>query len=187
MRGRQVCAKWTQGEAHMPFSTYRRLGAATLATSSREAIFVRTYMILTWNLMCRSASTGAIQLDHIDWFEDALTIAFYQTKADQEGERTRDARHIYANQSMPEVCCVLALAIYMATFDRSSEGLQLFPGGNQPSRFSKSLHKFLQREDFGADFPVEDLGSHSLRKGAKMKILKTSEKIQRNRDASFWY
>ncbi|MEL7522445.1 MAG: hypothetical protein AAGJ80_12685, partial [Cyanobacteria bacterium J06553_1] len=51
----------------------------------------------------------------------------------------------------------------------SSEGLQLFPGGNQSSRFSKSFQKFLQREDFGADITVEDLGSHSLRKGAKMK------------------
>lgn len=87
--------------------------------------------------MCRSVSIGSIQLDHIDWFEDTMQISFSQAKKDQECESSRHARHLYADQNMLEVCC--ALEIYMAKHQKSSEGLQRFLGGNQPSRFLKAF------------------------------------------------
>ncbi|KAF1782330.1 hypothetical protein GQ600_8799 [Phytophthora cactorum] len=45
---------------------------------------------------------------------------------DQDGTRPRDARHIYANRFLPEICPILSLAIYAAVFGLGNS--KLFAG-----------------------------------------------------------
>ncbi|DAZ99703.1 TPA: hypothetical protein N0F65_000881 [Lagenidium giganteum] len=46
--------KITTGKAPLPFDLYEFLATELLADKSRSSVFARTFMILCWNLMCRS-------------------------------------------------------------------------------------------------------------------------------------
>ena len=92
-------------------------------------------------------------------------------KNDQCEDRKCDPRHVYSNPQDPIICPILALAIYFSTFNLSgTKGSQLFPGDNQYKRFSKYLEKLCIKHEkeilseFG--IKIEDIGVHSLRKGA---------------------
>ena len=41
--------------------------------------------------------TEAVQLSHMGWSQDAATIDFGPSKTDQEGEKPKYPRHVYAN------------------------------------------------------------------------------------------
>jgi hypothetical protein len=97
------------GKDPLPFSLYRRISLEMLRCSSRDMVFARTFMILSWNLMSRAANTVSICYNHMEWGEDALSIYFAHMKNDQTGSRPRDPRHLYANPLMPEICPILAL------------------------------------------------------------------------------
>jgi hypothetical protein len=70
-----------------------------MQTERKEYIFSHTFMVLCWNLMCKSAVS--ICYSHMEWRNDALEVFFAHMKNDQNGERPRDARHIYANPMCP--------------------------------------------------------------------------------------
>lgn len=97
--------KPTEGKSPMSLALYRDLALAFLKNPSPRQ-FAHTYMVLTWNLMCRSENTRAMRLDHFAWEEDSLAIVLPLTKSDQQGSRksTSDPKHVYANPLMPEVC-----------------------------------------------------------------------------------
>ena len=97
------------GKDPLPYSLYRKIAGEMLSSSSRDMIFARTFMILSWNLMSRAANTVSICYGHLEWGEDALRVYFAHMKNDQRASRPRDARHVYANPISPEVCPVLAL------------------------------------------------------------------------------
>ncbi|ETO70547.1 hypothetical protein F444_12970 [Phytophthora nicotianae P1976] len=75
-------------------------------------------------------------------------------KNDQDGSRPRDPRHIYANPLRPELCPVLALAVFWATTSFGGDD-RLFPGSNQYERFPDELRRR------GVD--KDELGTHSMR------------------------
>lgn len=158
------------GKDPMPFSLFRFLGEFIMRSSSKKATFAHTFMVLTWNLMCRAANTVRIHMSHLTWREDALAIYFSQMKNDQYGERPRDPRHIYANPLMPAICPILSLGIYLFCFPPGSEDTKLFPGGSQYNRFSKLFAELLSND--AADelrsrgMCQADIECHSLRKGA---------------------
>jgi hypothetical protein len=163
--------KIKSGKDPLSFELYSALCEATIAMEEKEAVFARTFLIMTWNLMCRSSNTVMIRHGHIEWRGDALQVYFAHMKNDQLGERPRDPRHIYANPLRPAVCPVLALGIYWASFPFDQHSDQLFPGGSQYDRFRKQLVAVLAREPIASDlrrFGVDpnDVGTHSIRKGA---------------------
>ena len=128
-------------------------------------------MTLSWNLMCRISNSIDVHFSHIDWKEDALAIIFCHMKNDQQGERPRDPRHIYANPLIPEVCPVLSLGVYLLCFPPSPECTQLFPGHKQDDRYSKILKRLLTLPDHVEEVRTmginpDDIGTHSIRKGA---------------------
>ncbi|EGZ24652.1 hypothetical protein PHYSODRAFT_406965, partial [Phytophthora sojae] len=91
-------------------------------------------------------------------------------KNDQSGDRPRDPRHVYANPLQPSICPVLALAIYWATTSFDTDN-RLFPGSDQYDRFRKCLQRLLVDEKVAAELKrrgvnSNDLGTHSMRKGA---------------------
>ena len=49
--------------------------------------------------------------DHIGWSGDAFTVVFPKHKGDQEGEHCLP-KHVYANPKSPEICPILAFAVY---------------------------------------------------------------------------
>jgi hypothetical protein len=72
---------------------------------------------------------------------------------------------------MPEVCPILALALFPLVQRCSPEENRLFPGANQYDRFRKSLKRISeipQVKHFFQCYNIEpdNLGTHSLRKGA---------------------
>lgn len=160
-----------QGKDALPFELYKFLSSQLLRFGTRDTIFARTFMILCWNLMSRSSNCIDIKYQHMEWREDALCIFFSQTKTDQCAERPRDPRHIYANPIMPEVCPVLALGVFWSVFSFEEGSNQLFPGSNQYERFRKTLTRFLGYDIVTPELArraidAENLGSHSMRKGA---------------------
>jgi hypothetical protein len=90
-------------------------------------------------------------------------------KNDQNGDRPRDARNIYANPIVPEICPILSLGIYLLCFPM--DDTHLFPGGKQYDRYRQNLTKVLKEEHMlsvleSRCVAAEDLGTHSARKGA---------------------
>ena len=67
-------------------------------------------------------------------------------KNDQMAEKPRDPRHIYANPLIPEICPILALAIFWLCFGFVERETQLFPGSNQYERFRKYLARVVLYE-----------------------------------------
>jgi hypothetical protein len=87
------------------------------------------------------------------------------------GEKPKDGRHVYANPLLPEICPILALAIYWLSFPRAAtDERHIYPGASQEQRFRKSFKEFCEenkdfiRTEFGID--VSELGTHSIRKGS---------------------
>ncbi|ETP46520.1 hypothetical protein F442_07246 [Phytophthora nicotianae P10297] len=116
-----------------------------LQQTPKDMLFAMAYMVISSNLMCRSANAFGIRHGHMEWSGDALGVYFAHQKNDQEGRRPRDPRHIYTNPLRPAICPVLALAIFWATspFDGSD---RLFPGSNQYERFRKCLQQLFDRD-----------------------------------------
>ena len=158
-----------EGKLPMKFEVYKLLAEWFW---SQGMLFELLYMVLTWNLCCRTNNTESIRMGHLGWFQDSLEIVFGVTKTNQDGQR-REVRLIYANPFCPSICPVLILGLYLAnsSVDFSDPSHPLFPGGNQASRFNNSLRTALSSPGFVPILATfgqkpEDLGAHSLRKGA---------------------
>ena len=104
-----------QGMDPLPFSVYRVLCREIMKRPEPEFTFAHCFMVICWNLMCRSTNALHIRFVHMGWREDALQIKFAHQKNDQLGEKKRDPRSIYSNPIMPKVCPILALALYCST------------------------------------------------------------------------
>lgn len=160
-----------KGKDPLSFEMYSFLGMTTLRLSSKDLLFSRTFMIISWNLMCRSSNAISIRYGHMEFLNDSLGVYFSHMKNDQIGERPRDPRHIYANPLKPEICPILALAIYWAIFSFDCSSDQLFQGNNQYERFRKSFQHLFKHEDISSvlirkGLNPENIGTHSMRKGA---------------------
>jgi hypothetical protein len=127
------------GKDPLPFTLYRFLSKTFLMQRSKEFTFAQCFMVVCWNLMCRSANAFTIKYEHTEWTEDALSVYFAHMKNDQTGERPRDPRHIYPNPLMPEICPILSLGIFWLTYSFDQNNQSLYPGNNQYDRFRKIL------------------------------------------------
>ena len=102
------------------------------------AIFAWVFLVLCWNLMARCVSVAGIMFTHISWANDALTVVFPTHKGDQEGNHA-SPKHVFANRQCPEICPILALAVFIFTigFRREGSSPKLFSHkDNSESRFS---------------------------------------------------
>ena len=90
-------------------------------------------------------------------------------KNDQDGSKNFKPRHCYANPEDYSVCPITAIFEYLCC---SPDVLQdpdslLFPGSEQDNRFRKILKRLLEKHKGDLDgYEVEDIGTHSIRKGA---------------------
>jgi hypothetical protein len=160
--------KMEEGKMPLPFEVYSALAKYFWQESM---FFEAAYMILTWNLGCRTNNTEGIRMCHLHWLGDALRIEFAITKSNQKGERVED-RLLFANPLQPWICPVLALGAFLSTSSTEVEPSdRLFFGGDQGGRFLKSFKRaftipHMAEMILGYGLTVDDLGAHSLRKGA---------------------
>lgn len=157
------------GKDALPFEVLCKMSRALLACAANDAVFAHLFLLLQWNLICRSNNVEKIDLEHLQWREDCLLVYFRKQKNDQDGSRSMDPRSVYANPTKPEVCTVLALGIYLLVFSPVGDDRKLFVGDSQSARFSKCLSKILKgdlRDEIAAlGFDPSDFGSQSIRKG----------------------
>ena len=162
-----------EGKQPLSFTGYRYIANVAL-TAKREigaAMFAHVFLILCWNLMARCHSVSCLMFEHISWEQDSMIIVFPQHKGDKWG---KDAipKHLYANPTMPVICPILALAVYLFSSGmRRIESKRTVFGGDGNAverRFSKWL-KALCGEHIAAllvlGIMILDIGTHSLRKG----------------------
>jgi integrase len=157
------------GKEPMKFELYKFLARKFLEMSGSDGIFGWCFLVLSWNLACRSSNTCTLQLKHFRWVEDCFSIHFAHQKNDQGGAK-KHPRHIFPNPLEPVICPLLALAIYLLLFGHIlSANSSLFPGNDQYIRFSKLLKRTIElhrdeiiRMGHDPDF----IGVHSIRKGA---------------------
>lgn len=162
-------AKIVEGKEALQFDLFRYLNLKLLLATDTESVFTHCFQVLSWNLICRSNNTAMIKYKHVHWTEDSLSVYFPQMKNDQEGDRPKDARHVYANPILPEICPILALGLYFLVFGFDAAGLSLFSGTSQYNRYLKQLHRLLtaQADELNSKgLEPSDLGTHSTRKGA---------------------
>lgn len=172
-----ILRNWNVEEGKEPMSVelYLALCGWLLSMGTHRGIFAHLYLVLTWNLACRSNNTMNIKLGDIIWSTsfDSFHILFRHSKTDPMGDDSMYPRHIFANPKNPVCCPVLALCFYF-TCCFSTTGLNsncyLFPGESQERRFSDIMMKCLKEHEHEVNhtygFEVGKLGPHSIRKGA---------------------
>ncbi|KAF0741617.1 hypothetical protein Ae201684_003296 [Aphanomyces euteiches] len=116
------------GKRPLTFSMFEDLCGKSLVL--QDGGFTHLFLILTWNLMCRSQSTETVRFDHISSEEDAIGFTFFKSKTKQEGETIKDPKHCYANPFKPSVCLFVALGVYLAC-NSQIPSENLFPGSRQ--------------------------------------------------------
>jgi integrase len=150
------------GKLALEFKVFKEISTLFL---KKNDFFSHLYLILTWNLVCRSSETANVTLEHLGWHHDAMTVLFSKTKNDQAGDNLGDPRHVYANPYTPAICPILSLACFLSLRSKSST-LSLFAGESQQSRFYKSFNQMLSQYHTELGVSTHEIGSHSLRKGA---------------------
>lgn len=107
------------------------------------------------------------------WEGDCLIVAADKSKSHQEGSVID--KNVYCNPRNPSICPILWLAVHIFSYARGSDK-RLFEGQNQNQHFSKVLNKLLDSLSEG-EMPtsVEDIGTHSFRKGVATYLLNQVE------------
>ena len=155
------------GKRHMFFDLYIALAKEYF---NAGLLFEWAYHVLTWNLMTRGVSTSALRWSHIQAANDNCVFIIPKSKADQEGVKL-DPKHVFVNTVNPYICPIFALAMYTLCL-RTQDPLEIFPGGNQLSRFAKALGRKKSQSRLitqlltAHGYDPSDIGVHSIRKGA---------------------
>jgi hypothetical protein len=128
--------KLSEGKVPLDSSLFRFFCEALIKSGRGNDMFCHVYLALSWSLMCRSANTASICYEHMGWKNDCLQIFFAHSKTDQDGDRPKHPRHIFANPLHPAICPILALGIFFICNKFSNPNdVFLFSGSNQKSRF----------------------------------------------------
>jgi len=156
-----------EGKAEMPVELYESIAKYFYSVGDLQNA---TFLILTWNLACRSNNTADLKMCHITWLMDALKIEFGKTKANQEGDR-HEFRLLFANPNKPLVCPVLALSLYVSTISKELSPSDKLFLGSASDTFLKALQEALDHSMVAQALRLyglkkSDIGAHSIRKGA---------------------
>ena len=165
-----------EGKAYLPIKGFSLLAKYALEKNGSDSVYAHLYMILCWNIVGRTNSIAHLNFANVTWDNDSLVITLPRQKSDPSGQRVKP-KCIYANPFCPEICPVLALALYTFSFTCTISTVTetaycLFEGSSPENAFTKWLHdnalKKMTPEDLGV--PVEFIGTHSFRKGAATYI-----------------
>jgi len=153
-----------EGKSPMSFELYQKLCQWFVESGTKDAIFARCFLTLTWNLVCRSNNTVGVRREHIKLKSDCLGIMFAHAKTDQEGFESSYCRHVYANPKNWIICAHNALGMYLLSTKGSNIDMGLlFPGSSQYRRFSDILNRTMVEHKDEMDemnIDINDIGVH---------------------------
>lgn len=137
----------------------------TTMVLSGDSRFLHLFLLLCWNLIARSDTTGHLRFEFISWDTDHMSIKVPKTKADQTGE-AGFPKSVFANPETASLCPFTALGIHIFTNMCPTNG-RIF----QASIFKAigpAFRALLQvvLPSLLPDLDPEDHGTHSFRKGA---------------------
>ena len=162
----------TEGKEPMSVELYELLAKGFLEWNTIDGVFGFAFLVLSWNLACRSSNTAGIRLSELTWTSfDAFEVFFAHSKTDQTGSDAKYARHCFANSNNPLFCPVFALACYFSCCVNTQQSFTdpLFPGTDQHERFGDALHRLMRELEPQINllgYQIHDIGTHSIRKGA---------------------
>ena len=74
------------GKTPLPFELYAELAQWMMCEGTAGGTFCHLFLVLSWNLACRSSNTKTIHYHHMGWVDDSLKVYFAHMKNDQSGE-----------------------------------------------------------------------------------------------------
>ena len=156
-----------EGKLDLPFKLFRYLSYQAFSSGKLDLLFMKGFGALLLECLLQSIQYY-INLLRTSCLARKQPLGFQ--KNDQDGSRSREPKHVYANPQMLEICPVLTLASYFAIVGFNDE-IILFHGSQQYNRFQKLFDSFLKSPYVPAEpssygLSSRDLGSHSYRKGA---------------------
>lgn len=166
-----------EGKSFLMFSSYKWLAKTALKDENHQ--YAHCYLILAWNMIARSHTVAPLLWKNIGWVDDCLTIKYDTSKTNQTGE-TIFPRHIYANPFEPCICPILALGIKLLVDSHTgTTPAKLFPG-EADKNFCAWLGKIIKNPTNEDDLAYlgtdpEEIGTHSLRKGAATYVCGLTE------------
>jgi hypothetical protein len=114
------------GKEHLTVEELLSICKATLDNEhyslGRHQAELHCFVCLSHAMMSRLETTSATHITHLDWEEDSLLIGVAKSKKNYS--EVAEWYHVYANPFKPEVCCVLALALLLAS-DKTIIGMCL--------------------------------------------------------------
>lgn len=161
----------TEGKQPINFEGYSFLTKIALSKEKEipAAMAAHTFLCLSWNLMTRSVNTGLVMYNYLTWDGDSLVARIPHQKNDQDGAKSADPKHIYANPLEPHICPILSLAILaFSTSYRLDGSRALLFGPNAANNFSKWMIGVLREhkdELARSGHDISELGTHSFHKG----------------------
>ena len=179
-----------EGKAALTVKGYRILNRAFIrfvpegnsSLGKLSGIFGWACSSASWNNCCRSEMLDRLHAPHFDWVGDGMRLVLVRNKKDQSSTGQGKERMLYANPKDPEVCGILPIALWALCKESDGSNTaseKFFEGDDQKQKYRVLLNKIydLLDEDpdidveilFGND--VEDLGTHSHRKGSVTMLL----------------
>lgn len=160
-------ARLTEGKDALSFEGYKFLAEKMIEEEGSEGVFGHCFLVLTWNLMCRSNNTTHIRMEHISYEGDCIGIQFAHIKTDQSGDGAYYKRHLFGNAEDPTICPLYALGRYLISNNTKTCG-NLFPTASY-DRFREILVKLCEKyksELAAIGIDHKYIGVHSIRKGS---------------------
>jgi hypothetical protein len=104
---------WKQGDVVRTHILRRASHPLQSCTHSPQVNLL--FLLLCWNTLVRNQNCADVVLTNIGWAGDAMTIVIKATKTNPDGRNRvqEDPKHIYANITMPCICPVLAMGVYL--------------------------------------------------------------------------
>jgi len=167
------------GKEPLSFAAYQEICKRLLeGATGRYAscnTFALAFLTLSWNLVCRSESTQAINIRNMTWSGDCMKVTIAKSKTDQAGAKTTQDKHVFPNPLNPTICPILALALHFATSPPDNAGDNDFPrvfnGDGAANRFSNLLKSMIKSAPAGSVLNFEithtnAIGTHGIRNGS---------------------
>lgn len=143
------------GSDSLSFGAYEYLCKKFLESNDPEAVFALCWMVMAWNLISRMDELNLIRTKCVGWKNDSLTLTFFQSKGDQEGDQAA-LYHCFGNVDKPWLCLVTILAMYLSvTQERGATAADanppLFPSHKAQANFNNVLKKLWAQEEIARD------------------------------------
>ena len=163
----------TESKQAMSIEMFKLFAMQTIVVSFdfNLAIFAHVAMLFCWNLVSRAVNVCTLMYDHIAWQGDCMVVVFPLHKGDREGLKGAP-KHVYTNPESPQLCPILAFALYIFCTGHHVPGSSTVVFGAEEEaekkyqRWFKTHCEKNSEELLAMGLVAASFGTHSLRKGS---------------------